>query len=50
MNFNPEVGIYDKAELEKIAASRRKIKEETGLSMYVITGAKKYYEKHKKKH
>ena len=48
MNFDPDVGIYTKVQLEKLATSRKKIMEETGQSMYVVTGHKKHYDKIKK--
>lgn len=49
MKFDPDIGLYSKERLEKLAEHRKKIMNETGKSLYEVSGAKKYYETHKKR-
>lgn len=45
MNFDPKASKYTPAQGQRAMASRRRLAEERGVSMYVVTGGKASYER-----
>jgi hypothetical protein len=45
MNFDPTKSAYNQEVKEKILARRHKMRDEQGISTYISSGAKKFYEK-----
>lgn len=49
MKFDPSVPLYTPELGQKMKEYRHKVKEETGLSTYIINGGKKCYERKKER-